>query len=280
MTVFATDIVAKFAVDAKKDYVTAFKDEGGLIGAAQINTPLRLAHFMAQTLHETGALTVKVESGRYTAKNLGRMWDGGNWHRYFENRAACVAMADQCAIDNGVALFSLVYGSRMGNGPPPSRDGWTYRGRGILQTTGRESYTRFGKRCGVDFAADPDLVASAAHALKPALAEWSDKNCNAAADHNDIELVTRLINGGVVGLDARKAWFAKIWPFVIGAPQVKTSTAWKVQAALGKLGYDVGAPDGVVGARTRAAILAYRAKLGLPLNPAIQDDLLAALGIV
>ncbi|MDF0489735.1 hypothetical protein PX554_16495 [Sphingomonas sp. H39-1-10] len=275
----ASDIVSRFAPSAKDAYKQAFQQGDALLAKSGITTPLRLAHFMAQVLHETGGLTILVESGDYSAKNLGDMWDSGNWHKYFTNRAACVEMAEQCKRDHGVALFSLVYGNRMGNGPPASKDGWTYRGRGILQTTGRASYADFGKRCGVDFVGHPDLVASGDHALKPALAEWDDKHCNVAADHNDIELVTRLVNGGLVGLAGRRKWFAKIWPFVIGAPPVEHSTEFRVQAALDAAGFDSGDPDGVIGATTRAAILGYRAKMKLPLTPAISNDLLLSLGI-
>lgn len=279
MAVTARQIVAKFAPAAKPDYVTAFQDEAGLIPADGIVTPLRLAHFMTQVLHESAALTVQVESGRYSAKNLGDMWDAGNWRRYFADRAACVAMAAQCRVDGGKALFSIVYGGRMGNAKLPSNDGWTYRGRGLLQTTGRDSYTKFGLRCGVPFAAEPDLIFAARYALKPALAEWRDKNCNAAADRNDIVTVTRLINGGAVGLPARRAWFAKIWPFVVGRPPATNIAAWRVQVALAGLGYDTGDPDGDLGPRSRAAMLAFRAARGLPLEPATDADLSAALGL-
>ena len=278
MVVTAYDTVAKFAPVADEAYVAAFQDSQHLMTAAGITTPLRLAHFMAQALHETAALTLKVESGRYGAMALGRMWDSGNWHRYFADRVACVAMADKCKMDGGIALFSLVYGNRMGNGPPASRDGWTFRGRGLLQITGRAAYSRYGQRCGVTFEKEPDLVASAEHALKPALADWTEKKCNTAADHDDIELVTRLVNGGAVGLEARRAWFARLWPFVTGARPVERSSTWKVQVALDRRGYECGVPDGVLGPRTRAAILAYRAAERLALSPTISPDLLRSLG--
>ena len=105
----ASDIVAKFAPGANTNYKQAFQQGDALLAKSGITTPLRLAHFMAQVLHETGGLTILVESGAYSAKNLGDMWDSGNWHKYFANRTACVKMADQCKIDHGVALFSLVY---------------------------------------------------------------------------------------------------------------------------------------------------------------------------
>lgn len=279
MTATATAVVRKFAPGALPAYAAAFEDPGGLLADAGIATPLRLAHFMAQVLNETGALTVAVENGNYSAKALGAMWDGGNWHRYFAGRDACLAMAATCRRDKGEVLFNLVYGNRMGNGPPASGDGWAYRGRGVLQTTGRAAYASFGKRCGVDFEQHPALVASAEHALKPALAEWGDKRVNDAADRNDIAAVTKLVNGGQIGIDARRAWFAKLWPFVIGAAPAQHTTEWRVQAALALRGYDTGNPDGDIGPRTGAAIDRYRGKAGLAAGTAIDQMLLRSLGI-
>jgi len=275
----ASDVVAQFAPKAKAAYRTAFEESEGLMNRYGVNTPIRLAHFMAQCMQETGALTLLVESGAYKRTGLARMWDSGNWHKYFPNREACLAMADQCAIDNGAALFSLVYGGRMGNGPASTKDGWTYRGRGVLQTTGRESYKKFGVQCGVDFVSDPDLVIAPEHALKPALAEWEAKHLNQAADNNDIKVITLGINGGTVGLDGRKAWFAKIWPFVTGAPAVEHSREWKVQEKLRDLGYKDVKVDGVIGPKTRTAILDYRVKHQLPNSPGISADLLLSLGL-
>jgi len=275
----ASDIVTRFAPSAKDAYKQAFQQGDALLAKSGITTPLRLAHFMAQVLHETGGLTILVESGNYSAKNLGDMWDSGNWHKYFANRAACVKMADQCKLDHGAALFSLVYGNRMGNGPPATKDGWNYRGRGIIQTTGRESYAKFGAQCGVDFEGNPDLVVSGEHALKPALAEWTSKSLNDAADRNDITAITKGINGGTIGLAERTAWFVKIWNFVIGPPPAVHATEWKVQAALVAAGYDCGNPDGLVGNRTKAAILQYCADKKLPVSSAITPALLKALKV-
>ncbi len=279
MSIKASDVVKKFAPSAKQPYVDAFADPGGLLAAAKIDTPLRLAHLMAQCIHETGTFSLLVESGRYSETALGKMWDSGNWHKYFKDRAACVAMAKQCAKDGGETLFSLVYGNRMGNGAPETHDGWKYRGRGVMQTTGRESYARYGRQCGVDFEGDPDLVVAGEHMLKPALAEWTAKKLNDAADRNDIVAVTKGINGGTVGLAERKAWFVKIWNFVIGPPPAVHATEWTVQAALVAAGYDCGNPDGAVGPRTKAAILAYRADKKLPASSAITAALKASLKV-
>jgi putative chitinase len=277
--VTASAVQAKFAPGAKDNYVKAFQLGQSQLEQAGITTPLRLAHFMAQALHETGGLTILVESGRYSSKALAKMWDGGNWHKYFSGRAECLAMGNQCKIDGGEALFNRVYANRMGNGPPASGDGWKYRGHGLLQTTGRDAYRRFGKMCNVPFEADPDLVLDPAHALKPALAEWTQGNLNAAADANDIEVVTQRINGGQIGINERKKWFALIWPFIIGGTPIQHSIEWRVQEALTAAGFSTNGIDGVVGKDTRSAILAFRTARHLPGPPQITNDLLLALGL-
>jgi putative chitinase len=214
----AKDIVARLAPRAKPAYERAFQQGDAALAAASITTPIRLAHFMAQVLHETGGLTLLIENGAYTARNLGDMWDAGNWRGSFADRAACVRMAEQCRVDRGVALFSRVYGGRMGNGAAATQDGWRYRGRGLFQITGRAAYAALATRYGVDFVADPDLVLSADHALKPALAKWDEARCNAAADADDIALVTKRINGGSIGLSDRKAWLAAVRGVMAGIP--------------------------------------------------------------
>lgn len=206
----AIEIIHKVAPGALQPYREAFEQGDPLLQQHGLTTALRLAHFLAQTMLETNGLKLLVESGSYGEKGLGRQWDQGNWHHYFSDRDACLKMAGQCAVDGGAALFNLVYSNRMGNGPPASGDGWRYRGRGILQTTGRESYRKFGQQCGVDFENNPDLIIAPEHALKPALAEWSQGNLNVAADRDDIVAITKVINGGLNGLDGRKAWLAKI----------------------------------------------------------------------
>ena len=279
MAVRAIDIVSRFAPSAKPNYRGAFESGDALLSQYGVTTPKRLAHFMAQVFHETGALTILVEGGRYTVKGLGRMWDSGNWHRYFDNRDQCTAMAANCDVDGGEALFNLVYGNRMGNGPPESGDGWKYRGRGLMQTTGRESYRKYGALCGVDFEGDPDLIVAPEHALKPALGEWNAGHLNAAADAGDIEVITKRINGGTVGLDERKAWLARILPFVKGGTPVEETIEWKVQAKLNSLGYSYVDPDGVVGKNTRTAILDYTSKHGLKVQPKITPELIHSLGL-
>lgn len=278
MPVVASDIVAKIAPRAHPVYREAFADKHGLLGEFGITTPLRMAHFIAQAFVETGGLTKLIESGVYSAKGLGRQWDIGNWHVYFTSRDECIGMAAQCQADKGETLFNRVYMRKtLGNTKPG--DGWKYRGRGIIQTTGRANYRGLSRTFGVGFEDEPDLVASPDHALKAALGHWRDKHLNTAADANDISVVTLGINGGLGALPERKAAFQRIFAVAAGKPPVEKSTEFRVQEKLVAAGFKLGKPDGVIGPLTRTAILDYRARHGLKATTAITDDLLASLGI-
>lgn len=211
MPVRPIDVVDKVAPKARPEYRAAIAAGDALFSKAGINTPLRLAHFLAQCLHETGGLTITYESGNYKAARIMEIFGIGH-----HSAAVKESEAAQLAGD-GPALFERVYGlgnpkkaKELGNLQPG--DGWRYRGCGIMQTTGRANYREMGKKCGVDFEGHPELVLSAEHALKPALAEWTAGNLNAAADRDDILTITKRINGGTNGLDDRKAWFAKVRP--------------------------------------------------------------------
>lgn len=212
------DVVRKLAPRAQQVYLAAFEAGDELIAAAGITTPQRLAHFLAQVLHETGGLTILRENMNYTARRIAEVWP---------TRPEAVRFAG-----NPEALANSVYANRMGNGPPSSGDGYRYRGRGILQTTGRYSYAKFGKRWGVAFEADPELILSPQHALKPALSEWQDGGCNEMADRDDIVGITKRINGGTIGLADRRAWLVKTKAAVAGQSiTVASAKAKSVEAA-------------------------------------------------
>lgn len=199
----AIDIVRALCPNARPDYVAAFEAGDALIEAAGITTPRRLAHFMAQVCHETDGLSITVENMNYSAGRIPQVWP---------SRPEAVRFAH-----DPEGLANSVYADRMGNGPASSGDGWRYRGRGMMQTTGRAAYREWGRKIGVDLEADPDLILSAEHALKPALYEWEAGGCNAFADRDDITRITQVINGGKIGLDSRKAWLAKIRRVLPGA---------------------------------------------------------------
>lgn len=207
------DVVRKLCPKARASYLSAFENGDGLFQKHDITSPLRLEHFLAQCLHETGGLTVEWESGAYSAARLLQIFGVGH-------HSAGITPSEAAKLDhNGPAIFERVYGlgnprkaKELGNTQPG--DGFRYRGGGIMQTTGRANYRRMGQRCGVDFEGNPELVLSAEHALKPALAEWTEGKLNVAADRDDILTITKRINGGTNGLDDRKVWLGRLKSFI------------------------------------------------------------------
>jgi putative chitinase len=116
-------------------------------------------------------------------------------------------------------LASKVYNGRMGN-VPGSDDGYNYRGRGLLQITGRESYRRIGRLTGLPLEDQPGLAYTPSNALTIAAAEFSSLGCLPFCDKDDVRTVTRRVNGGYIGLDSRKAWLAK-WKLAIRSSRTR-----------------------------------------------------------
>ena len=166
-------------------------------GEFGIDTARRLAHWLGQLYVESGGFTRFVENLNYSAERLCAVWPAR-----FATPAAAAIYAH-----NPQALAGKVYGNRLGNSQPG--DGWAFRGRGLIQITGRDNYARFGQRLGLDLIGHPDLAAEPPAAARIAAAFWSVHGLNALADADDIEAITRAINGGLTGLDARKAAVAK-----------------------------------------------------------------------
>lgn len=211
MTVHVTLVqIATLAPSARSSYLEAFASGQETLDVFGIsNTPLRVAHFMAQILHECGALTIQFENLNYSAERLPKVW---------RERFKPEGPLDPAAFaHNPEKLANEVYGGRMGNTKPG--DGFKFRGRGLLQLTGKDSYgeaTTILRQSFPEapaFTTDPDSVISAAWCLKVAAAEWFSKNCNEAADRDAINTVTKRINGGLIGLAERIEW-AKRTKFV------------------------------------------------------------------
>lgn len=204
----AVDLVRKAAPQCKINYLQAFDAGGALLEQHGIVTPLRLAHFLAQGLHETGGGAVLFENLTYTTPaRLLEIFGVG------KHSAAITAEEAQTLVRKPEALAERVYGlgnpkkaKELGNTRPG--DGYRYRGGGLLQTTGGANYKSMGEKAGVDFYGDPTLVIAAEHALKPALQEWSAGALNGLADRDDLRGITRRVNGGVNGLSSRRAWLA------------------------------------------------------------------------
>ena len=170
----------------------------------EINTPLRLAHFLAQCGHESGGFKATQENLNYSAKGL-----AGIFKKYFPTEAAAAPYARQPQ-----KIASKVYGGRMGNGPESTGEGYKFRGRGYIQLTGKENYTAFGKSIGEDMVANPDMVAST-YALLSAAWFFSKNGLHKIADEGASDLVvtkiTKRVNGGTIGLSDRIKHFKEYY---------------------------------------------------------------------
>lgn len=182
----------------------------------QIDTPKRIAAFLAQTAHESGGYTMLTENLNYKAATLAACWP---------NRFAVLGPDKKpkkdekgknipTAVANSIAgkpelIANMVYSSRMGNGPAESGDGWLFRGRGLKQLTGRDNVTRCSNALGVDLVANPDLLLEPEYAARSAGWFWKSNKLSDFADVEDISGMTKKINGGLIGIDDRKARYTK-----------------------------------------------------------------------
>ena len=170
----------------------------------QINTPLRLAHFLAQCGHESGGFRATQENLNYSAKGL-----NGIFKKYFPTEAAAKAYERQPA-----KIASKVYGGRMGNGPESTGEGYKFRGRGYIQLTGKENYTAFGKAINEDICSNPDKVA-ANYALLSAAWFFSKNGLHKMADEGAsdqvVTKITKRVNGGTIGLPDRIKHFKEYY---------------------------------------------------------------------
>jgi putative chitinase len=173
-----------------------------------IDSPLLVAHVMAQISHECGAGHDVVENLNYTAGRMMQVWP---------SRFPTMASAQPYA-GNPRALANKVYNGRMGNAAG-SDDGWNFRGRGASQTTGREGYARLAKATGLDLLNHPDLVNDPQRFLECGVADFVLCGCLPYAKADDVVNVTRRLNGGTVGLAQRRAWLAK-WKAALGSAPI------------------------------------------------------------
>jgi len=160
------------------------------LAPADINSRLRLAHFLAQAACETWLFKRLEEDLAYRAEAISEQFP------HLAPRAMELALSPQ-------ALGNAAYAGRGGNGDEPSGDGFRYRGRGLLCLTFRANYQWIGKLIAKDFVSQPDLVLRPHWAVASAIAFWSARHINEAADADDISRVTRLVNGGANGIVER-----------------------------------------------------------------------------
>lgn len=223
-------ILKKIAPNGKSEIIN------GLAGAmpdviriANLTTPNRLAHFFAQLAHESDGFRTTVE---YAS---GRAYNG---RKDLGNR-------------------------------PGTNDGVTYKGRGLIQLTGRANYAEMSKKLGVDLIKDPTLAAKFPYAALTAAYFWASRNLNVPADLNDVKAVTKRINGGYNGLSDRIKY--------LRIAQEELSDVRMAQRRLVDLKYSLGGIDGIIGPLTRSAIRDFQDAAKLPVTGALDDATKKAL---
>lgn len=161
-----------------------------------INTPLRLAHFLAQVSHESGGFKVGRENLNYSADGLQKIFK-----KYFPTPELANAYARQPE-----KIANKVYANRLGNGDEASGDGWKYRGAGGIQLTGKDNFKAFSDAIGEDCVANPELVADKYY-LSSAAWFWKKNGLNEMADKGNtgdvVTSVSKRVNGGTIGLSQR-----------------------------------------------------------------------------
>jgi putative chitinase len=163
----------------------------------KIDTPLKLAHFLAQCGHESAGFKVVNENLNYSVDGLKKIFP-----KYFPGNLS------ESYARNPEKIASKVYGGRMGNGPEETKEGYKFRGRGYIQLTGKDNYTAFGKAINEDILSNPDLVSSKYPLLSAAW--FFSKNClGKCVDDSDatVTSVTKCVNGGTIGLPDRLKHF-------------------------------------------------------------------------
>lgn len=162
-----------------------------------INTPQRVAAFIAQCAHESGGFRALKENLNYKAVTLRKIFP-----KYFPDDATANYYAS--LPNKQEAIANRVYGNRMGNGDEASGDGFRYCGRGLIQLTGKNNYQNFADSIETPVEDIPEFLATFEGAVQSACWFWEANNLNQWADNNDILTLTKRINGGTIGLEDRK----------------------------------------------------------------------------
>lgn len=162
----------------------------------EINTPQRIAAFIAQCAHESGEFSVLKENLNYRAVTLRKIFP-----KYFTSDAMAQEYASMP--NKQAAIANLVYANRMGNGDVNSGDGYRYCGRGLIQLTGRDNYSWFAASLDISVEAAAEYLETFEGAAQSACWFWETNNLNTWADKNDIPTLTKRINGGTIGLQDR-----------------------------------------------------------------------------
>ncbi|MFN7054932.1 peptidoglycan-binding protein [Hyphomonas sp.] len=272
-------------------YIKAILDSFETFEKYEMNTPLRLAHFVGQGLVETGWLQHAEENLRYSEQGL-----IATFSVYRNNPALARQHARQPQkIAETAYGHQTALGRRLGNTEPG--DGWKFRGRGFIQLTGRDNYTRYGEVAGIDLASDPDqIVRDLKKSVEVACAFWKANGLNRWADENDAPKVSRGVNRGnplataaAHAEDLRIHWTnivlgvtqspekvapepapaaASLKPLAVGS---RGEAVLKLQQDLETLGYATGGADGIFGQGTRRALVAFQNEAGVAVTGMLDD---------
>jgi len=242
------------------------------MAAQDINNPMRMAAFLAHVAVESGELNVVEEKMSYSVERMMAVWP-----KRFPTPEIAAPFAH-----NPEKLGNFVYANRLGNGPPNTGDGFRYRGRGLLQATGKDHYREASAALNVDLIATPELLEKPELAAKEAAWWWKKRGLNPVADAAQFRNSTIIINGGLTGYDDRVAFWRRALA-ALGADASVTDTSdlvAEVQKALNARGAQPRLEeDGDWGPKSEAALDRFRAQAGLPEGDVIDDAVLAALKV-
>lgn len=241
----------------------------------EINTPARIAGFVAQCGHESQNFKTLEENLNYSAEGLNRTFP-----KYFV-KAGRDAQAYHRQPEK---IANVVYANRMGNGDTASGEGWKFRGRGVIQLTGKDNYSRFAKYVGKSIDETIEYLKTKQGALESACWFWKTNGLNEIADSGDIVAMTKRINGGTIGLEDRQKHYTHALAVLGGKATAAPATASttlrkgdkgpqvvKMQKALGI------ASDGDFGPGTEAALKRWQAANGLTADGVAGPKTLAKL---
>jgi len=192
---FFTEDAVHHLIPKVKNFDEWYSNLINILPEYDIDTPKRVAAFMAQCGHESGGFTLMQENLNYSAKGL-----VGTFKKYFPTEAQAKPYERKPQM-----IANRVYANRMGNGDEASGEGWYFRGRGIVQITGKNNYTKCSQSLFESnvLVENPDLLLETEYAIHSACWFWSAARLNELADIGDIKTMTKRINGGYIGLEDR-----------------------------------------------------------------------------
>jgi len=192
---FFTEDAVKQLIPKVKNFDEWYSNLLNTLPEYDIDTSARVAAFMAQCGHESGGFTVMQENLNYSAKGL-----VGTFKKYFPTEAQAKLYERRPEM-----IANRVYANRMGNGDEASGEGWYFRGRGIVQITGKNNYTKCSQSLFESnvLVENPDLLLESEYAIHSACWFWSAARLNELADIGDMKTMTKRINGGFIGLEDR-----------------------------------------------------------------------------